>query len=72
MALFYDKASDFSQELFTSYYLFWRTDMSADYVVLAVIAVLSISGGLFLLHQAKMYRDRDQHQGDKHLPKMTH
>lgn len=46
--------------------------MSADYVGLAVIAVLSISGGLFLLHQAKMYRDRNQHQGDKHLPKMTH
>jgi len=30
--------------------------MPSDYVILAVVAVLSIGGGLFLLHQAKKYR----------------
>lgn len=32
--------------------------MPADYVILAVIAVLANSGGLFLLFQAKNYRAR--------------
>jgi hypothetical protein len=30
--------------------------MSADYVILAVVAALSVGGGLFLLRQAKKYR----------------
>lgn len=42
--------------------------MSADYVILAVIAVLAISGGVFLLFQAKNYRAR-HHIKDKHLPR---
>lgn len=37
--------------------------MSLDYVVLTVIAVLGVSGGLYLLHQAKDYRAR-RHNGD--------
>lgn len=32
--------------------------MSADYIFLAIIAVLGIGGGLFLLSQAKSYRAR--------------
>lgn len=35
--------------------------MSADYVILAVVAVLSIGGGLSLLRYAKSYpRSRDK------------
>ncbi len=34
--------------------------MSADYVMLAVIAVLGIGGGMFLLSQAKNYRARHE------------
>lgn len=30
--------------------------MPADYLMLLVVAVLSIGGALFLLHQAKNYR----------------
>lgn len=30
--------------------------MSADYVILAVIAALSVGGGLYLLAQAKKHR----------------
>lgn len=45
--------------------------MPADYVILAVVAVLSIGGGLFLLHQARNYRRTHQDTGT-HLPKMTH
>ena len=41
--------------------------MSADYVILAVIAVLGIGGGVFLLFQAKSYRARHHCEG-KHLP----
>lgn len=32
--------------------------MHADYIILAVVALLSISGGLFLLHQARKRRGR--------------
>ena len=39
--------------------------MPADYVALAVIAVLSIGGGLFLLVQAKNYRARHHIKGNK-------
>lgn len=42
--------------------------MSADYVILAVVAVLGISGGMFLLSQAKKYRARHHHIDDKHPP----
>ena len=45
--------------------------MSADYVILAVVAVLSVGGGLFLLHQAKKCRRHHTGTG-AHLPKMTH
>lgn len=41
--------------------------MSADYVILAVVAVLAISGGVFLLFQAKNYRAR-HHVAHKHIP----
>jgi hypothetical protein len=41
--------------------------MSADYISLAVIAVLSIGGGVFLLFQAKNYRAR-HHIDDKRSP----
>ena len=44
--------------------------MPADYVILAVVAVLSISGGLFLLHKARNYRRTPTDPG-AHLPKMT-
>lgn len=44
--------------------------MSLDYIVLAVIAVLGIAGGLFLLSQAKAYRAR-HHIDDKHLPHLN-
>jgi len=30
--------------------------MPSDYVILAVVAVFSTGGGLFVLHQAKKYR----------------
>lgn len=41
--------------------------MTADYVILAVIAMLGFGGGVFLLFQAKNYRAR--HHGDsKRLP----
>lgn len=40
--------------------------MSADYVILAVFAVLTIGGGVFLLFQAKNYRAR-HHLDDEHL-----
>ncbi len=30
--------------------------MSVDYIVLAVVAVLAIGGGLFLISQSKSYR----------------
>jgi len=39
--------------------------MATDYIVLAVIAVIAIGGGLFLLSQAKSYRAR-HHGDDKH------
>ena len=45
--------------------------MPADYVILAVVAVLSIGGGLFLLHQARNYRRTHLITGTN-LPKMTH
>lgn len=41
--------------------------MPADYVILAVVAVLSIGGGLFLLHQARNYRRQHQPQ-DNQMP----
>ena len=41
--------------------------MFADYVILAVVTVLGISGGVFLLFQAKNYRARHHCEG-KHLP----
>ncbi len=41
--------------------------MSVDYIVLAVVAVLAIGGGLFLISQAKSYRAK--HTGaTKDLP----
>lgn len=40
--------------------------MRADYIILAVVAVMSIGGGLFLLSQAKGYRRRRHGEG-KHL-----
>lgn len=33
-------------------------NMSADYIILTIIAVAAIGGGLFLLSQAKSYRKR--------------
>lgn len=45
--------------------------MSADYIILAVVAVLAIGGGVFLLFQAKNYRAR-HHLDDKHLPHLNH
>lgn len=42
-------------------------NMPADYVILAVVAVLGTSGGLFLLSQAKSYRNR-RHSEAKHIP----
>lgn len=42
--------------------------MIADYVILAVIAILGITGGVFLIFQAKSYRARHAHRGSKHLP----
>ena len=41
--------------------------MSADYVILAVIAALGIGGGMFLLSQAKNYRSSHRSEG-KHRP----
>jgi hypothetical protein len=35
-------------------------NMSTDYIILAVIAVLGIGGGLFLLSQAESYRLRNR------------
>ena len=32
--------------------------MSVDYIVLAVVAVLSIGGGLYLLREARQWRQR--------------
>lgn len=43
--------------------------MSADYIMLAILAIVIIGGGVFLLFQAKNYRAR--HMGDKHLPHPT-
>lgn len=37
--------------------------MPADYVILALVAVIGIGGALFLLAQAKQYR-RTHDQGD--------
>lgn len=45
--------------------------MPADYVILAVVAVLSIGGGLFLLHQAKNYR-RNHSDSRTQLSNMSH
>lgn len=39
--------------------------MPADYIILAVVAVLGIGGGMFLLREAKNYRARKLN--DKHL-----
>jgi hypothetical protein len=41
--------------------------MPADYIILAVIAILGVSGGIFLLFQAKNYRARHPRE-DKRLP----
>ena len=41
--------------------------MSADYVILAVVAFLSIGSGLFLLHEAKNFRNRNK-ADHKHMP----
>ena len=38
--------------------------MSVDYIVLAVVATLSIAGGLYLLRAARQWRDRQQHDQD--------
>jgi len=32
--------------------------MSTDYIILAIVAVILLGGGLFLLHEAKAYRAR--------------
>lgn len=42
--------------------------MSADYIILAVVAALGISGGMFLRSQAKKYRARHHHSNDKRPP----
>lgn len=39
--------------------------MSADYVVLAVVALLGLSGGLYLLGQAKKLRRDPKDHGKK-------
>ena len=41
--------------------------MAADYVFLAITAVIGIGGGMFLLSQAKDYRAR-HHVEEKNLP----
>ena len=41
--------------------------MFADYIILAVVAVLTIGGGVFLLSHAKNFRAR-HHDNSKHLP----
>ena len=33
-------------------------DVNVDYIVLAVVAALSIAGGLYLLHAARQWRQR--------------
>lgn len=45
--------------------------MSIDYIILAIAAVVLLGGGLFLLSQAKTYRDQHKtnnrhHDGVKH------
>lgn len=45
--------------------------MSIDYVILAVVAVLAIGGGLFLLSAAKKYR-LNHNVGDKHQSGAKH
>ena len=41
--------------------------MSADYVILGIIAAVAITGGIFLLSQAKNYHARKRSK-DQHLP----
>ncbi len=40
--------------------------MSADYIALAVLAVVVIGGGLFLLAEAKRYRARQESKASPH------
>ena len=45
--------------------------MSADYLVLTIVAIVGIGGGLFLISEAERYRAR--HHGDgKRLPHANH
>lgn len=37
--------------------------MSDDYIILTILAVLSIGGGLFLIRQAKDWRARKEKEG---------
>ncbi|MDP2751441.1 MAG: hypothetical protein Q8O31_02385 [Rhodocyclaceae bacterium] len=38
--------------------------MPNDYIILSIIAILSLGGGLFLLHKAKNYREQGHHSSN--------
>ena len=45
--------------------------MSIDHIVLIIIGVISVIGGLYLLSEAKAYKNRHNHSNQQN-PKFNH